>query len=93
MVLCLISGVAFAETALIARRVSPQATMTVAFSGAKKVIVHPSGVVTEYTTDQIEANKARLVEQRDRLDAMIADSDSDVASAMGIAPVEKITPR
>ena len=91
--LCFISGVAFADSAVIARRVSPQATMTVQFAGAKKVIVHPSGVVSEYTTDQIEENKARLVEQRDRLDSMIDDADSDVASAMGIAPVEKITPR
>lgn len=78
---CLMAGISFADSAVIARRISPApGTMTAEFKDAKKVIIHPSGVVSECTVKQQQDHKAQLIKERDRIDAMIADIDSDVVS-------------
>ena len=81
MVFCFISGIAFADSAIIARKITPApGVMTADFKEAKKVITHPSGVVTEYSISHMQEQKNQLIKERDRIDAMIADVDGDVQS-------------
>ena len=79
--LCLLANISFADSAVIVRIVSPATgVMTSEFKDAKKIIIHPSGVVTEYSTTQFEQRKAQLIKERNRIDAMVADIDSDIQS-------------
>lgn len=78
---CLVVGIAFADSAVIVRKITPApGVMTADFKEAKKVITHPSGVVTEYSISHMQEQKNQLIKERDRIDAMIADVDSDVQS-------------
>jgi len=52
--------------------------MTTKFVGEKKIITHPSGVVSEYSKEHIANHRTQLVKERDRIDAMIADTDKDI---------------
>lgn len=52
--------------------------MTVEFKDEKMIIKHPSGVVSEYTKEHIADRRDQLIKERDRIDAMIADTDKNI---------------
>ena len=77
--LCLLSSISFAEETQRWVTAAP-GIMTSEFKDAKKIIIHPSGIVTEYSIIQLEGRKTQLIKERDRIDAMIANIDTDVQS-------------
>lgn len=52
--------------------------MVTEFKDEKKIIKHPSGVISEYSKEHIANQRAQLVKERDRIDVMIADTDKDI---------------
>ena len=52
--------------------------MKIEFKDNKEIITHPSGVVSEYTKEQLEAHRKRLVDEKIRLDESIKRLDEDI---------------
>ena len=55
--------------------------MNIEYKDGKKIITHPSGVVNEYTIEQLEAIKAELVSEKQEIENQITQVDSDIAAA------------
>jgi hypothetical protein len=55
-----------------------QTVMTVKYKEGKKIIKHPSGVISEYNKADLERHRAELVGQRDRLNEQIALIDKEM---------------
>jgi hypothetical protein len=66
------SGIIFAETK------NPQPAMTVKFENSKKIIAHPSGVISEYNQADLEKQRAMLIEQRNILNEQITEVDKEL---------------
>ena len=53
--------------------------MKIEFKDGKKIITHPSGVVSEYTKEQLEAYREELKKQKAELDGQISQIDKDIS--------------
>jgi hypothetical protein len=58
------------------------ADMTVEIKDGKKIIKHPSGVISEYDKVDIERQRAELVAQRDRLNEQIGQADKELTDVI-----------
>jgi len=55
--------------------------MNIEYKDGKKIITHPSGVVNEYTIEQLEAIKAGLVSEKQEIENKITRVENDIAAA------------
>lgn len=59
--------------------------MIITYEQDKKIITHPSGVVVEQTTSELDELKNSLIAERDRLNAEIAKYDLDKTEIMAVS--------
>lgn len=50
------------------------------FKNGKKIVRHPSGIVNEYTLEDLIGYKTQLIEQRQKINQEIINIDKDLAS-------------
>lgn len=55
-----------------------QTVMITEYKEGKKVITHPSGIVSKYAQADLEKQRTELIEQRDRLNEQIIEMDKEI---------------
>jgi hypothetical protein len=69
LTMAMITGVCFSET--VSMKADKPSAMTIEVKPGKKIISHPSGVVVEYTKEDVEKQYQELLKQRAALDEQI----------------------
>jgi hypothetical protein len=57
----------------------PKDNLRAEFKNGKKIITHPSGVVTEYSKSDLETEKQNFLDERQRIDLEIASLGQEIA--------------
>ena len=55
-----------------------QKPMVITYKEGKKIITHPSGVISKYDKTDLQQHKDRLLEEKTRTEEQIARIDSDI---------------
>jgi hypothetical protein len=55
--------------------------MIITYENGKQRITHPTGVISEYTKEDIEKRKADLLDQKKSIEEQIAEADADILLA------------
>ena len=55
--------------------------MNITYENGKKIITHPSGVVSEYTIEQLEAIKVGFVSEKTEIENQVTRVENDIAAA------------
>ena len=74
-----ITGIALSTC--FAQELTTQKAMTIELKAGKKVITHPSGVISEYTQADIERQIAEMTAQRDALNEQIKATEKELGDA------------